>query len=443
MGAIDQYVFLIGASLVVIVSFLFNVIAKKTNVPSVLMLIALGVVITLVFDRLDLHIPGIDQILKILGVVGLIMIVLEAALDLELKKEKWGVIWKSFSVALLALVGQTFLIAVVFQIFFDLELPIAMAYAIPLAIMSSAIVLPSVGGLSEGKKEFMIYEATFSDILGIIFFYSLLGNLNVTETTDVVMGVSGNILITIVVSVVLSYGLAYVFHRITTGVKLFLLIAVLILLYAIGKQFHLSSLIIILTFGLVVNNYQVFFRGKLTRWFEEEKMKTVLHELHLVTGETAFVVRTFFFVVFGMSISLAALLDLQVAVISVVLILGLYLSRGLLLRLFLGKRIFPEIYLSPRGLITILLFYSLLPQPFFDEALGKQMSGILLFVIIASSIIMTIALVKNGKIIPAKERFMTDEERAFMEDLDEVKEIAEEQRPNDLGSTDPDLPDQV
>lgn len=429
MGAIDQYVILIAASLVVIISFLFNVIAKKTNVPSVLMLIALGVVITLVFNRIDLEIPGINQILKILGVVGLIMIVLEAALDLELKKEKWGVIWRSFSVALLALVGQTFLIAVVFQTFFDLELLIAMAYAIPLAIMSSAIVLPSVGGLSESKKEFMIYEATFSDILGIIFFYSLLENINVTDASEVVVGVSGNILITIVVSIVLSYGLAYVFHRITTGVKLFLLIAVLILLYAIGKQFHLSSLIIILTFGLVVNNYKLFFRGWLSKWIEEDKMKTVLHELHLVTGETAFVVRTFFFVVFGMSISLAVLLDLQVAVISVVLILGIYLSRGLILRLFLGKTVFPEIYISPRGLITILLFYSLVQQPFFDAELGKQMSGILLFVIIASSIIMTIALVKNGKILPAKERFMTDEERAFMADLEEVKELVEDQSP--------------
>ena len=50
-------------------------------------------------------IKGIDffPILEVLGIVGLIMIVLEAALDLELKKEKWPVIWKSFTIAAFSL----------------------------------------------------------------------------------------------------------------------------------------------------------------------------------------------------------------------------------------------------------------------------------------------------------------------------------------------------
>ena len=41
----------------------------------------------------------------------------------------------------------------------------------------------------------------------------------------------------------------YVFQNITGNVKLFLLIATLLLLYAVGKMFHLSSLLIILVFG--------------------------------------------------------------------------------------------------------------------------------------------------------------------------------------------------
>ena len=41
----NPYYIIIVASLVIILSFLFNVIAKKTKIPSVLMLILLGLVI--------------------------------------------------------------------------------------------------------------------------------------------------------------------------------------------------------------------------------------------------------------------------------------------------------------------------------------------------------------------------------------------------------------
>ena len=77
----------------------------------------------------------------------------------------------SFFIAIIALTISSYLIAVVLQWFFDVNLFIALLYAIPLSIMSSAIIIPSVGSLSPEKREFMIYESAFSDILGIMFFY--------------------------------------------------------------------------------------------------------------------------------------------------------------------------------------------------------------------------------------------------------------------------------
>lgn len=41
----ETYPLIIGISLIIIISFLFNVIAKKTNIPSVLLLIGLGVLL--------------------------------------------------------------------------------------------------------------------------------------------------------------------------------------------------------------------------------------------------------------------------------------------------------------------------------------------------------------------------------------------------------------
>ncbi|MFT5336734.1 MAG: NhaP-type Na+/H+ or K+/H+ antiporter [Sphingobacteriales bacterium] len=389
----NTFSFIIAASVVVILSYVFNIISKKTSIPSVLMLIATGMIIKQMMVALNIPLKDLMPSLEILGTVGLIMIVLEAALDLKLSKEKWPTIWKSFTVGLLGLVFSSFAAAMVINYFAIHDPMVALVYAIPLSIMSSAIIIPSVGDLEPAKKEFMIYESTFSDILGIMFFYFLVGNLEASSANEVLSDVIINISLTIVLSIIVSYGLILIFQKLTAQVKLFLLIAVLLLLYSIGKLFHLSSLIIILVFGLLLNNHTLFFRGKMRKLINPEALKGTLHDFHLVTMETAFVVRTFFFVIFGITISLGSLVDLQVTIISLLIIAGLYGVRWCVLKLILGKSVTPELYIAPRGLITILLFFAI-PDDIKAEGFN---SAILLFVIITTSIIMTISLISEGK----------------------------------------------
>lgn len=391
----DSYLFVIAASLLIIVSHLFGVLAKKTNIPSVLLLIGLGIGLkylvqaTLDIDAETLLLPA----LSVLGIVGLIMIVLEAALDLELKKEKSGLIWSAFAVALLSLIVSALAVAAVINYFFITSFYISLIYATPLAIMSSAIVLPSVIGLSERKKEFMIYEATFSDILGIMLFYFLIEERVDASFMDVTTQVVGSVFITIVVSIAVGFALVWVIQRITSKVKLFLLIAVLMLLYSIGKKMGLSSLLIILIFGLMLSNHVALFRGRLGKLVKPELMTGILHEMHLITGETAFVVRTFFFVVFGMTIDLGTLVDLYVAGISAIIIILLYLIRYVFLRVFEGKNLKPIGLIAPRGLITVLLFYAI-PEKLRSEFFEL---GVLFFVILVSSLIMMFSLISGEK----------------------------------------------
>ena len=104
MEMINPYWAIIGLSLIIILSYFFNIISKKTNIPSVLMLIALGILLKQGMQFMNITTDeSLFDILEVLGIVGLIMIVLEAALDLKLSKEKWPIIWKSFSVALFSL----------------------------------------------------------------------------------------------------------------------------------------------------------------------------------------------------------------------------------------------------------------------------------------------------------------------------------------------------
>lgn len=390
MEILNAYNLIIACSVIIILSFIFSAVAAKTNVPSVLMLIVLGIVIKIGLDTMGGEELNFFPILEVLGIVGLIMIVLEAALELELKREKYIPIAKAFTIALISLIVSTWVAALILHQFIPgMDMVDAWVYATPLSILSSAIIIPSVVGLSNEKKEFHIYESTFSDIMGIMMFYFLTGQDESAEHSSGFLEFGANVLLTIVLSIIASYIIILVFQNIKSHVKLFLLIAVLLLLYAIGKKMHLSSLIIILVFGLLIANMKLFFQGRLGKWLKVEKAREIYDGLHVITMETAFVVRTFFFVIFGLTIVLSSLANLRVAMVSGLIILSIYVIRFIILRISIGKDILPQLFIAPRGLITVLLFYAI-PTSFQVEGFE---AGILLFIIISTSLIMSVAMV--------------------------------------------------
>ena len=364
------------------------------------MLIGLGISINYALRFSGVAKPDLFPILEVLGVVGLILIVLEAALDLQLLKEKIGLIVKSFLVALIGLGATAYLAALALNFLIEVEVLNALLYTIPLSILSSAIILPSIGDLDKDKREFMIYESTFSDIIGIIGFYSVLTMVGSKAGESVYGEVLGNLALTVIISVIISYILIYVFQNIKGHVKLFLLIAILLLLYAIGKMFHLSSLIIILIFGMILNNYKVFFKGRLLKLLNIEKVDEVLDDMKVITAETAFVVRTFFFIIFGWSVYLGSLLSFKVIGIGLVILAIIYVIRAIVLFLFNGRDIVTQLFLAPRGLITILLFFAI-PK---ELSIGPEFQGVLLFVILISCLIMTWSMISNkNKLAQIKE----------------------------------------
>lgn len=428
MAQLNPYSIVIILSLLIVVSYLFNLVSQKSGVPSVLLLIGLGMVLNGFKEVIGL--PNNETLfsaLEVLGIVGLIMIVLEAALDLELNRSKWPVISKSLLVAFLSLIGSSLVIALIIQLFIIDNFLIALVYSVPLAIISSAIIIPSVGELAPEKREFLIYESTFSDILGIMYFYFLIGNIDNASTHAVVWDIVSNIFITIVISVVASYALVLIFQRLKTQVKLFLLIAVLLLLYSVGKLFHLSSLIIILIFGLVLNNYKVFFQGKLAKFIDVTSVHSILSNFHMITIESAFVVRTLFFVLFGLTINFASLKDwhaLGLSALIVIVILGI---RGIFLKFFTRSDLRPQIFMAPRGLITILLFFSI-PSAL---AIDDFNSAIYLYTVLISSSIMAVALIKAGKHIAPVDAMQMAYWREMDKEIEKIPEQEKHQEPEE------------
>ena len=386
-----EYIAIISASIVIIMSFIFNFISIKTNIPSVLLLIGLGVTIQVAIPSIRNN-SLLNNSILIIGKVGLILIVLEAALDLKIKKNKIVLIIKSFIMALFGLLATSFIITFAIQFFLESSFYKSFVYAVSISILSSAIIIPSVAQLKENQKEFMIYESTFSDIIGIILFQFLVSPEEFYSTSHVVYSVTSKILITVFIAIAFGYLAVWAIQKLTSHVKLFLIIAVLLLVYSIGSIFHLSSLIIILLFGLILGNTSIFFSGILKNKINTEKIKLIFKEFYTITLESAFVLRTFFFVLFGITISLTAFLDYNIAIQSLVLTGIIFLVRFIILAVLLGiKKTTPQLFIAPRGLITILLFYTI-PEKYLIENFNQ---GVLLYTILFTSLIMTIALIFN------------------------------------------------
>lgn len=377
---------LIALCALVVISYLFNIISSKIKIPSVILLLATGMGLNYIGKHFGYEFKNYNLLLEILGAVGLIFIVLEGALDLELKKNKIPVITKSFFSALLILMATTSITCYILIHYLEMSIRTGLTYAVPLGVISSAIAIPSVHKLSSEKKEFIIYESTFSDIIGIILFnYVILGDL--LSTNSLTQFVFGLFLI-LVISGVSSILLLLLLNYTTSHVKFYLIFAVLILVYSFAKIFHLPSLVLILIFGLMLNNAHLFIKGRLAKYLHLEKLNSVTAELKLITVETAFIIRTFFFILFGYTLNLISLMDPSSILIGSLIIATIIVVRFVFLRFISRTNIFPEIFIAPRGLITIVLFYSIpaaLQSPKFNE-------GILFFVIIVSALIMMVGL---------------------------------------------------
>ncbi|MDC0561256.1 cation:proton antiporter [Bacteroidia bacterium] len=389
----DYNIIIVSLSICIVLSYLFNEIAKRTNVPSVLMLIVAGVILGQVLKFFPEYNVDFFPSLKILGTIGLIMIVLEGALDLELTKEKSGLIGKATLLAVLGIIGSILFIAPIFHFLLNMDIGLSLLYATPLAVISSAIVLPSVVSLNEYDKELLIYESCISDIIGIMVFNLILSIMQTQEVQGSISDFGIEFLITVAISFVIGIGLVLLFKFLNAKVKLFFFISILILIYALGKMIHLSPLVMILMFGLILKNHKLFFIGPLKNLMTRMEFKKMEKDFHIISRETAFVLRTFFFIVFGLTIDLLSLINFEVLIISLMVFISIYLVRIVLLKVF-EKEGSPILgYIAPRGLITILLFYSI-PKDLLSETFQP---GVLLWVIILTSIYMTYGLIKHVK----------------------------------------------
>jgi len=96
---------LILLPLIIIFSYFFDLLAKKTKFPSVILLMITGMIARIIANQYGFeNTVLLNSLIPVLGTIGLILIVMEGALELEIKKEKIGLIFSGFLAAFVILI---------------------------------------------------------------------------------------------------------------------------------------------------------------------------------------------------------------------------------------------------------------------------------------------------------------------------------------------------
>ncbi len=347
---------IIATCTLLLLAYVFDLTSRRSKIPSVILLIGLGFVVKVVAGIFGIQLPDLSMALPVFGTIGLVLIVLEGALDLEVRREQLPFIGRATLVSVLPLLAFSFLFAFALQWATGAGFQHCLANAIPLSVISSAVAIPTAAAFKKSDREFVVYESSISDIVGVIFFNFITVNDNIDYVS--VFDFVGEFLLMIVISLAASVLLGMLLARISHRVKYIPITLAILLIYAVSKEFHLPALIFILFFGLFLGNLdQLTFVSRINKIGKDQRDREV-HSFHDIIGEVTFLIRALFFLLFGFVIETAELLDGNAILWSLGVVATIFALRAITL-VSVRQPLLPLLFIAPRGLITILLFLGL------------------------------------------------------------------------------------
>ena len=379
------YVSILLASVILLVAFAIERTGRQLRVPPVIFLIAAGMLAKPALHAFGWTLAGLDMMVPIIGTIGLVLIVLEGSLDISLSRDRIHAARSAMWMALLGFLVCLLLLVPLISMYFAFGLFKALVIAVPVAVISSAVAIPNSQFLPAYGREFVVYESALSDILGVIVFFALVYSDG--SFLGVLEGLLGGGLVSLVLSVICAIGLAMVLMHSRGPIRFLPLLAGLLGLYAAGKLLHLSPLIMVLLFGLTINNPTLITRiPRFSHWMSDD-YETTLNEFKAIAFELTFAVRGFFFILLGSWTDVATLLMPTAWLGAGVVLFIIYTSRAALLRVFGGELGSSLLWLAPRGLITVLLYLTarmVVPVP-------DWVGGTVLIVVLVSAALILIA----------------------------------------------------
>jgi hypothetical protein len=381
---------LITLCTLLLIAYLFDITSKWTKIPSVLLLLLLGWLARQATKFMGMDIPDLNNILPLLGTTGLVLIVLDGALELEFNKSKGPVIRKSFFVAFFPMLVLALLLALLFHFIGGASYKDSLTNAIPFCVISSSVAISSAKNLTAGNREFVVYESSLSDIIGVLFFNFIALNAIIDARSI------GMFLLQIgmiaVVSFIATAALAFMLSKIEHQIKFAPIILLVFLIYAISEVYHLPALVFILAFGLFLGNLDELKRFKWIQKLRPEELNKEVHKLKEIITEATFLIRSLFFLLFGYLMKTAEILNTDTLLWAAGIVASIFFLRALMLKQS-GLPVNPLLFMAPRGLINVLLFLAIGAE----HTIRLVNTSLVIQVIVLTSLMMMFGLISTRR----------------------------------------------
>jgi cell volume regulation protein A len=342
------------ASAFLLAAFAVERFERRSGVPSVIVMMAIGLLAQPLLHSMSGVTTDLTSMVPIAGAIGLVLIVLEGALDIELRRERIKLAAKASTVAVAGFILCAAAFVFIGARALHLGYVQAAIVATPFAVISSAVAIPGTQSLERHAREFVVYESSVSDIFGVLIFVALVnsgGTLGGFLTE-----LAGGGMLSLILAFVCSVALVLVSTRADAHVRYIPLLAGLFALYAFGELLHLSPLLMVLLFGLMLNNKVALENLPGLRHMANKISPTTVGEFKVLVQELTFAVRVFFFFLLGYSTNLLDFTVLHSWIAGAVILLIAYAVRYVLLRTIEPQSSASLLWIAPRGLVTVLLY---------------------------------------------------------------------------------------
>lgn len=358
---------LIFMGLLIFFAHVFNALFEKTKIPSVLILIIIGLVLGPILGLIS--VTDLGSAGSVFTTITLIAILYESGTDLriaDLGKTIGGASYLAivnFVIALIIGLGIGVLIL-------DMDvIPSLFLGAATGGSISATVVIPMLAQLKLGDKarDVMYLESALSDVVCLVVALAFFGTMQSGEELQVgfmIAKIFSSLIFAVIVGGIVGLAWMIIHRRFVANLKstMFTTFALAFILYGICELIGINGGIAALAFGMMVGNMgeiSLFLNKYIpsTMYLKSQKDAFLKHDERNFTAEIVFILQTYFYVYVGISMQLNNVTYILLGLLFIALV---FLTRGPVVKV-LGKNGYSKrdikmmSILGPKGLVSAVL----------------------------------------------------------------------------------------
>ena len=389
---INEILVFFVTSVIILIGYFSHIFFEKTNIPSFLLLIFIGLIIA------PLNIINRDEFIPLMGIFSsftLIMVTFYSGLNLNIR----DILFQSGRALMqstIYILSSVFLIGIACNILLGWKMLEAFIFSsMTGGEITAAVVIPLAFSLdlNDEVKSLLTLESAISTILTIVLFFVflnqwLLGTTNIYAATSMI---ARNFSIAIIFGALLSLVSIKILYRFRRKEYTYVLtIGLTLIIYAIIKWLGGNGELGVLIFGLLLSNDKL--TSRILNFYED--LSIIIEGLRRFQDEISFLLETFFFVFLGLVFIIDPSFILEGLIYSMLFLSILLLTRYMAVSIATKGSILERF----RAVITIMCAQGMVPATLsiyllrYDMELKITFMSLITYIIILTNIVTTIGV---------------------------------------------------